>query len=283
LDDNFASERMVSMLKKKGFSINEADNYGNSPLHYAILTGEFRYANSLMNQGADLNLKNQLELSPLHLAALLNDKEIVNSLVNKGAEINMKGNTGYTPLHIASEMNYIEIAKNLLENGAKKGIKTDQKLSPKAIAKIQNNHDMVKLIRGKSSYSINMSKSISANTVTHLNSYKNQDLRIDFNLQYDKKLVKKRQFNKVIQIISVPAFALSSAGITYMKSKADHYYSLSKIAETEDMAKVFYDKSTKYYAYTYISVGISLVSAYGFIHSTLRKKGISNKMYKTFN
>jgi hypothetical protein len=195
----------------------------------------------------------------------------------------MKGNTGYTPLHIASEMNYVEIAKNLLENGAKKGIKTDQKLSPKAIAKIQNNHDMVKLIRGKSSYSINMSKSMAANTVTHLNSYKNQDLRIDFNLQYDKKLVEKRQFNKVIQIISVPAFALSGAGITYMKSKADHYYSLSKIAETEDMAKVFYDKSTKYYAYTYISVGISLVSAYGFIHSTLRKKGISNKMYKTFN
>jgi ankyrin repeat protein len=146
MNGTFASENLILMLKNKGFSINETDNRGNSPLHFAILSGENEYARSLINQGADLNIKNNLELSPLHLAVLLNDEEVVDELLKKGAEVDLKGNTGYTALHIASEMNYVEIAKNLLSKRAKNRIKTNQGLSPKTIAKIQDNNEMVKLI-----------------------------------------------------------------------------------------------------------------------------------------
>jgi ankyrin repeat protein len=282
INDDFSSENLISMLKNMGFSINETDNNGYSPLHLAILLGENRYARSLINQGADLNIKSNTELSPLHLAVLLNNEEIVRDLLIKGAEVNLKGNTGYTPLHIASEMNYIEIAKNLLFKGATNGIKTNQGLSPKTIAKIQNNNEMMRLIRKKDSGTLNPPKSSSIISITNSNSDK-QNPKIDFNLPYDKELAKKRQFCKFVQFISVPVFALSAVGMTYLKSEASNYYSLSKIAETENIAKAYYKKAGKYDTNSYISGGISLVSVYGFIHSTIRKKNISNKMYKTFN
>jgi hypothetical protein len=221
-------------------------------------------------------------LSPLHLAVFLGDEDVVKDLIRSGADINLKGNTGYTPLHIASQLNYIDIAKNLLINSAKAGIKTDQGLSAKEIARIQNYPEMVKLIskRGfdtistpKSSYTINRIVKASDRQIPD----------IDFNLPYDKELAKKRQFSKVIQIISVPVFILSTAGMAYLKSEANHYYSLSKIAETEEMAKYYYDKTAQYDKYAYISGGVSLVSVYGFIHSTVRKKNISGKMHKSID
>ena len=282
LDQTMVTEDLILLLKKKGFSINEPDDYGNSPLQYAILAGENDYARSLIHQGADLNFRNKLELSPLHLAVLLNNKEIVTDLLKKGAEINLRGKNGYTPLHIASEMNYIETAISLLNNGARNSIRTDQRLSSKTIAKIQKDPDMVKLIGKKGSFTVNSSGSPPPKNIYHLNSDSKKYPEINFNLTYDNKLAKKRQFNKIVQIISIPVFTISAASTVFLRSRADHYYSLSKIAETEEIAKVYYDKTTQYDKYTYAAGGVSLVSLYCFIHSTIRKNSISNKMHKTF-
>ena len=101
IDNNLADEEIVSMLTRNGISIDGKDNYGNNPLHTAILSGNNEYARILINKSVDLNLKNILELSPLHVAAFLNNEEIVNHMLIKGAEIDIKGNSGYTPLHIA--------------------------------------------------------------------------------------------------------------------------------------------------------------------------------------
>ncbi len=282
LDETIANEELISTLKGKGISINETDNNGNSPLHIAILTGEEEYARSLINQGADLNLKNKLELSPLHLAAFLNDEKVVRRLIERGAEINVKGNSGYMPLHIVAEMGHIALAKELLIMGAKGNSKTDQKLTPKAIAKIQRNTEMHKLIGKKGSYDLSSQESASANNRYQFNSVA-QYPKFDFNLPYDKKLAKKRQCNKVIQIIAIPVTILGTSITAYMNHEANKYYSLYKNAESEKLAKQYYDRTQMYDTYTYISGGVSLVSIYGFIHSAIRKKSVSNKMYKTFN
>jgi ankyrin repeat protein len=280
MNDTISNEEMISILKNQGISLNETDNNGNSPLHVAILAGESEYARSLINQGADLNIKNKLGLSPLHLAAFLNDREVANHLLQKGAEIDIKGNSGYTPLHIASELNHVRLAKDLLYMGANARIKTDQKLTPKAIAKIQNNSEMTKLIDKKGSYTLSLPISNSTRNTTLLNSVKLSP-KYDFSLPYDKDLVKKRQFNKVLRIISIPVFAISAAGAVYLRSEADNYYSSYKNAETIEMAQHYYDKTMRYDTYTYISGGVSLASAFGIIHSAIRQKSISNKMCKT--
>ena len=146
MNDNLGNEELLSMLKNKGIVLNATDNYGNTPLHIAVMSRERNYARSLMNVGAELNIKNNVDLSPMHISAFLNDEEAAKALIAKGAEINIKGNSGYTPLHIASLMNNLEVAKDLLQMGAKSKIKTDQKLKPVTIAKIQNNDLMKKLI-----------------------------------------------------------------------------------------------------------------------------------------
>lgn len=280
MNDTVSNDELISILKNKGISINETDNNGNSPLHVAILSGESDYAMSLINQGAELNIKNKLELSPLHLAAFLNDRQVTNQLMLKGAEIDIKGNSGYTPLHIASELNYIRLAQDLLYMGSNSRIKTDQKLTPKAIAKIQNNNEMAKLISKKGSYTLNLPMPNSARSTTFLSSVKLSP-KYDFRLPYDKGLVKKRQFNKIAGIISIPVFAICTAGTVYFISEADNYYSSYKNAETIDIAKHYYDKTMQNDTYSYISGGVSLVSAFGIIRSAIRKKSISSKMCKT--
>lgn len=281
MNDSISNDELITILKNKGILINETDNNGNSPLHVAILSGESDYAISLINQGADLNIKNRLGLSPLHLTAFLNDRQVTNQLILKGAEIDIKGNSGYTPLHIATELNNLRLAKDLLNMGANSRIKTGQKLTPKVIAKIQNNNEMAELISKKGSYTLSLPMSNSARSTTFLSSVKLSP-KYDFKLPYDKGLVKKRQFNKIAGIISVPVFAICVAGTAYFRSEADNYYSSYKNAETIDIAKHYYDKTMQYDTYTYISGGLSLGSAFGIIRSAIRKKSISNKMRKTF-
>jgi hypothetical protein len=172
------------------------------------------------------------------------------------------------------------LAKDLLFKGANTRLKTDQKLTPKAIAKIQNNSEMTKLIDKKGSYTLNFPISNSTRNTTLLNSGKLSP-KYDFSLPYDKDLVKKRQFNKVLRIISIPVFSISAAGAVFLRSEANNYYSSYKNAETIEMAQHYYDKTMQYDTYTYISGGVSLASVFGIIHSAIRQKSISNKMCKT--
>lgn len=258
------------------------DGDGNSPLHVAILSGKSDYASSLINQGADLDIKNKMEFSPLHLAVLLNQDKIVTDLLKRGAYINSPGNSGYTPLHIAAELNYIGMAVKLLDNGASTRIKTNQGLLPKTIAKIQNNDDMARLIGKKGNYTVNIPAAIPAKNITFPQGNKNYQT-INFNLPYDKKLIKKRQYNKVAHIISIPVFVLSAAGTAFLKSEADKYHSKyhSTYGESQELAMHYYDQAKLYYTNMYISGGVSLISVSIFINSAIRKKSISNKMRKT--
>jgi ankyrin repeat protein len=282
IDNDLADEEIVSMLTKNGISIDEKDNYGNSPLHTAILKGNNDYARILINQRVNLNSMNLIGLSPLHVAAFLNNEEVLNQMLLKGAEIDIKGNTGYTPLHIAAEMNHIALAKDLLYMGANSKIKTDQKLTPKTIAKIQGNNEIVKLIGKKGSYNINQFKPVSIDGTTLVNSSQLTP-KYDFKLPYDQELAKKRHSKIVLQALSVPVFVIGTAGLAYFKSEANNYYSLYKTAETEEMARDLYNKANSYDTYAYISGGISLASIFGFIHSAIRKKHISGDMRKRFN
>lgn len=280
MNDNLANEELISLLKTKGISINETDNFGNTPLHIAIMLREKKYARALINQGANLNTKNIAALSPLHIAAFLNDEEVIKDLLAKGAEINLKGNSGYTPLHIAALMNNIEVARDLLNMGAETKAKTDQKLTPEIIAKIQDYSLMKRLIAKGGSLNLNQTGASLVSNVSQMNSVKLSP-QFDINLTYNKDLVRKRQLNKIAGFVSIPFFAICTAGTVYFRSEANNYYSSYKNAETIEVGKHYYDKTMQYDTYTYISGGVSLVSAFGIVRSAIRNKSISNKMRKT--
>jgi len=261
--------------------VNLTDNNGNNALHLAIISGQNENARGLISGGTDMNLKNNSGFAPMHIAVMLNNEEIVKYLILHGADINAAGNWGYTPLHIASELNYFDTASDLIFNGARTDLRTDQGLTPMMIARIQGNREIAKLLSVRDSVFLPFLRP--SPDVNIINSGPALTSRIfEFNLPYDNNLIRKRKTNNVIRFIAAPVFVISTSGYLSLKSKANNNFSLSRIAETEAMAKTLYDKGVQYNKTANLTAGVSLISVYAIIHTTLRKKNITTKMAKVF-
>ena len=51
----------------KGADVNSKDNYGNTPLHYAVLGGHTEIAELLIAEGADVNARRDDGMTPVDL------------------------------------------------------------------------------------------------------------------------------------------------------------------------------------------------------------------------
>ena len=101
--------------------LNEKDNTGCSPLHYASRDGHIRSLENLIRLGACINLKNNNNESPLHFAARYGRYNTVRQLLDseKGSFIiNESDGEGLTPLHIASQQGHTRVVQLLLNRGA---------------------------------------------------------------------------------------------------------------------------------------------------------------------
>ncbi|KAI8118790.1 Transient receptor potential cation channel subfamily A member 1 [Lucilia cuprina] len=101
--------------------LNEKDNSGCSPLHYASRDGHIRSLENLIQLGACINLKNNNNESPLHFAARYGRYNTVKQLLDseKGSFIiNESDGEGLTPLHIASQQGHTRVVQLLLNRGA---------------------------------------------------------------------------------------------------------------------------------------------------------------------
>lgn len=261
--------------------INAIDSKGNNQLHLAVISGKNDEVRKLISKGVDLNKKNDLGLAPLHIAVMKNNESIVRELIYSGADLNLAGNTGYTPLHIAAELNYHTIATELLSHGAEPKIKTDQGFNSITISKIQRNKDITRLLTTKNAAFTTSSRVVVGRPVSQTSQVlANPD--IEFNLPFDQALVKRRNVNKTLRLIAIPVFAWSSFDFVSYKSKANHNLSLSRVAQTEEKAKIFYDNGVKYNKSAQVAGAVSLVSAYVIIHSSIRQKNVTTKMAKVF-
>lgn len=263
-----------------GISISDRDEEGNTQLHIAILSGDNEYARWLIEKGIATDVPNNMGFLPLHIAALLDNRAVAADLIRAGASVDTQGPSGYTALHISSELNHSGIVADLVFNGARKGLKTVQGLTAGSIAKIQGNNDLARLISRRDSGMIGLTVK---GSVIESSDNLNERVFAGFDLLYNNSLVRKMKFNKALRIISVPLAVAASASFIYFRTEAEQNLSQSRIAETEQMAKELYDKSLVCDRNSYISGGLSLVSAYGFIQSSIRKKSITHKMRKTFD
>ncbi|XP_032598623.1 transient receptor potential cation channel subfamily A member 1 isoform X2 [Drosophila grimshawi] len=101
--------------------LNEKDNMGCSPLHYASRDGHIRSLENLIRLGACINLKNNNNESPLHFAARYGRYNTVRQLLDseKGSFIiNESDGAGMTPLHISSQQGHTRVVQLLLNRGA---------------------------------------------------------------------------------------------------------------------------------------------------------------------
>ncbi|WP_342261375.1 ankyrin repeat domain-containing protein [Spiroplasma endosymbiont of Notiophilus biguttatus] len=81
--------------KINNLNINEKDNSGNTPLHYACFHNFLETADLLIKYGANINAKNNRDNTPLHYAIMGNaDLKFINLLVDKGANFIEKDKMG---------------------------------------------------------------------------------------------------------------------------------------------------------------------------------------------
>ncbi|KAG9351831.1 hypothetical protein AGOR_G00027360 [Albula goreensis] len=102
--------------------LNQGDDHGFSPLHWACREGRSGVVDMLIMRGARINVMNRGDDTPLHLAASHGHRDIVAKLIQCKADTNTANEHGNTPLHYACFWGQDLVAEDLLTNGAQVSI-----------------------------------------------------------------------------------------------------------------------------------------------------------------
>ncbi|XP_026472417.1 integrin-linked protein kinase-like [Ctenocephalides felis] len=98
--------------------MNQGDDHGFSPLHWASKRGHKNLVDMLVQRGARINATNRGDDIPLHLAAAHGHHDIVTILLRERADVNFTNEHGNTALHYACFWGYEAIAEELVRAGA---------------------------------------------------------------------------------------------------------------------------------------------------------------------
>lgn len=140
--------------------INARDEEGNTPLHKAIMVGNFDEVRKLVQAGADINVPNDRGNTPLHVAVGIFSLEIAKYLIKNGANVNAANKQGITPLHVAADAvltfgitgmlyrheSHFDMVKLLVESGADVNVKDDDGETPLHYACACENLEVVKYL-----------------------------------------------------------------------------------------------------------------------------------------
>ena len=116
--ENNNIEEVKNILEEHGYLLNDANNFGETLIHFASKEGQKEIIELLISKGEDVNAVNYWGETPLYFAAESGNAEIAELLILNGANINAKTDTRASPLHIGSKMNQIEMVKLLVGKGA---------------------------------------------------------------------------------------------------------------------------------------------------------------------
>uniref|UniRef100_A0A8C1A2Y5 Integrin-linked kinase n=1 Tax=Cyprinus carpio carpio TaxID=630221 RepID=A0A8C1A2Y5_CYPCA len=102
--------------------LNQGDDHGFSPLHWACREGRSGVVDMLIMRGARINVMNRGDDTPLHLAASHGHRDILAKLIQCKADTNAANEHGNTPLHYACFWAHGLVAEDLVNNGAQVSI-----------------------------------------------------------------------------------------------------------------------------------------------------------------
>ena len=132
--------QLVKDLLQGGYSIDEQDNDGNTPLHIAAELGFPALIKMLVAAGASTEIHGgDLDATPLHIAIACGQTAAALTLLDLGADVNAVGAYGTTALEIAARNNEIKVMLALIRRGAKIDARSESGWTPLHVAAGFNN------------------------------------------------------------------------------------------------------------------------------------------------
>jgi ankyrin repeat protein len=167
----------VKTLIEQGTNIDIKDEFGCTPLHWAVAANSQEVTDYLLDKGADPNIRDGRGLTPvmtasdvsmlkrlipkgadiqsndrsgqtkLHMVCASGNKDAAELLIRNGAEINARANDGATPLFYAAISGHVDIVKLLISKAADINIPTQTGKTPIAMAKVRGHTEVVNILR----------------------------------------------------------------------------------------------------------------------------------------
>ncbi|CAG0922616.1 unnamed protein product [Notodromas monacha] len=94
--------------------INRGNEYGQTPLHKAAISGKPDVVSVLVQSGASIDAKDAFGSTPLHVACQFNRPHVVHVLLELGANDTITDSFGATPLQRCKDLNNLECERALL-------------------------------------------------------------------------------------------------------------------------------------------------------------------------
>jgi hypothetical protein len=113
----------AALLLERGAALDDKalNQFRNTPLQVAMLTGQEVVVRLLIARGADVRARQDKGFTPLHEAAVLGNEALISLLLDKGAEVNAASEDGATPLDAALGRKHQAAIKLLQAHGARAG------------------------------------------------------------------------------------------------------------------------------------------------------------------
>ncbi|XP_066502821.1 ankycorbin [Hoplias malabaricus] len=124
------TEKVTSLLSKKGASATKLDSEGKSALHVAATRGQTECLAVILAHGADVSVVDASGFSALHLAAKNNHEECAKKLIQSKCVVDAVDTAGRTALHHAAASGSIVIVQLLCEQKCPVNLKDTDGFTP---------------------------------------------------------------------------------------------------------------------------------------------------------
>jgi len=149
---------LLNLLIQRGADVNNTDNWGYTPLYFAVHNDDLDYLKILIANGAKVDIKHPGGETALMSAAITGRTESVKVLLEAGANINIENDRGQTALHAmldtrnsdyTTSLQSKDTVELLLAKGPDINSKDKDGRTPLHLAAESAEADIVKLILGK--------------------------------------------------------------------------------------------------------------------------------------